>query len=237
MINIRDLKSYIKSEFPSVQRILSDSTIQNLTNAVHQQLDKQSQILYLLRLILNENYLSQHPQRKSFDSFDFNIDDILNSYIGRISRQECSLIVLFRSLLRLDHCEQKFGPKICSFIFNYISSSQSAISEIELLDILSCNNEFFLEYFPRDLPKHLRFPPALWIAVKSILGPLLSERYFELKIVICWSHSFIRRHMKQRYLKRVEDIRIAHRDIANYFLEAFIESKPLIDMNRNVQIR
>jgi hypothetical protein len=43
--------------------------------------------------------------------------------------------------------------------------------------------------------------------------------------------------MKQKYLKRVEDIRIAHRDIANYFLEAFIESKPLIDMNRNVQIR
>lgn len=137
----------------------------------------------------------------------------------------------------IDQCEQKFGPKICSFVFNYISSSQSAISEIELLDILSCNNEFFLEYFPRDLPKHLRFPPALWMALKIILGPLLSERYFDLKIVICWSHSFIRRHMKQRYLKRVEDIRIAHRDIANYFLEAFIESKPLVDMNRNVQIR
>jgi hypothetical protein len=43
--------------------------------------------------------------------------------------------------------------------------------------------------------------------------------------------------MKQKYLKRVEDIRIAHRDIANYFLEAFIESKPLVDMNRHFQIR
>ncbi len=110
-----------------------------------------------------------------------------------------------------------------------------------------------MEYFPRDLPKYLRFPPSLWIAVKHVLGnrerqekkiyqvislgPLLCERYFDLKVVICWSHSFIRRHMKQKYLKRVEDIRTAHRDIANYFLEAFIESKPLIDMNRNVQIR
>lgn len=55
-------------------------------------------------------------------------------------------------------------------IFNYISSSQSAIHELELLDILSCNNEFFLEYFQRDLPKHLRFPPSLWIAVKYALG-------------------------------------------------------------------
>jgi hypothetical protein len=43
--------------------------------------------------------------------------------------------------------------------------------------------------------------------------------------------------MKQKYLKKVEDIRVAHRDIANYFLEAFIESKPLIDMTRNIQIR
>jgi hypothetical protein len=43
--------------------------------------------------------------------------------------------------------------------------------------------------------------------------------------------------MKQKYLKKVEDIRIAHRDIANYFLEAFIESKPLVDMTQNIQIR
>jgi hypothetical protein len=160
-----------------------------------------------------------------------------------------------------DNCERKFGPVICTFIFNYISSSQSAINELELLDILSCNNEFFLEYFPHDLPKHLRFPPALWIAIKHVLGrerapngslssnvstvllfvldvgPLLSERYFDLKVALCWSHSFIRRHMKQKYLKKVEDIRVAHRDIANYFLEAFIQSKPLVEMNRNLQIR
>lgn len=69
------------------------------------------------------------------------------------------------------------------------------------------------------------------------LGPLLSEKYFDSKVVLCWSHSFIRRHMKQKYLRKVEDIRVVHRDAANYFLEAFIESKPLVDMNRNIQIR
>jgi len=69
-----------------------------------------------------------------------------------------------------DHCERKFGPKICAFIFNYISSSQSAINELELLDILSSNNDFFIEYFQKDLPKRLRFPPSLWIAIKYTLG-------------------------------------------------------------------
>ena len=70
------------------------------------------------------------------------------------------------------HCEERFGSKICSLICNYISSSQLAIHEIELLDILSSNNDFFLEYFPIDLPKRLRFPPSLWIAIKSMLGKL-----------------------------------------------------------------
>lgn len=69
------------------------------------------------------------------------------------------------------------------------------------------------------------------------LGPLLSEKYFDLKVVVGWSHSFIRRHMKQKYLKKVEDIRLAHRDITNYFLQAYIESKPLVEISRNIQIR
>ena len=43
--------------------------------------------------------------------------------------------------------------------------------------------------------------------------------------------------MKQKYLKKVEDIRVAHRDIASYFLESFIESKPLVDVDRSIQIR
>lgn len=58
-----------------------------------------------------------------------------------------------------------------------------------------------------------------------------------MKVVLNWSHSFIRRHMKQKYLKKVEDIRLAHRDITNYFLQAFIESKPLVEIPRNIQIR
>jgi hypothetical protein len=161
MIHIHDLTLYIKSEF----RNLTDSILQTISKSIYQQLDKQPQIFYLLRLIFNENYLSQ--QKKKFDFIDLNIEEILNTYIGKNSSFR---IYYFLFFVLLDYCEEKFGSKICSFIFNYISSSQSVISEIELLDILSCNNEFFLEYFPKDLPKYLRFPPSLWIAFKYILG-------------------------------------------------------------------
>lgn len=43
--------------------------------------------------------------------------------------------------------------------------------------------------------------------------------------------------MKQKYLKKVEDIRFVHRDIANYFLEAYIQSKSFVDTNRDIQLR
>lgn len=43
--------------------------------------------------------------------------------------------------------------------------------------------------------------------------------------------------MKQRYFNKVDQIRICHKDMANYFLESFVETKPLIDMNKNMQIR
>ncbi|CAF1516052.1 unnamed protein product [Rotaria magnacalcarata] len=217
-ISIHELNLYLKSELNLIKRNVTDSVLQALSKCIYQQIDKKSQIFFLLRLVLNESYFSYLSQRKKkLDLTELNIEEIFNAYI--------------------DHCENKFGSKICALIFNYISSSQSAIHELELLDMLSCNNEFFLEYFQKDLPKYLRFPPSLWIAVKYLLGPLLSVRYFDSKVVICWSHSFIRRHMKQKYLKRVEDIRFAHRDMSNYFLEAFIESKPLVDMSRNVQLR
>lgn len=43
--------------------------------------------------------------------------------------------------------------------------------------------------------------------------------------------------MKQRYLNKVDQIRQCHKDMANYFLESFIETKPLVDMNRNLHLR
>jgi len=66
-----------------MQRNLTDSVLQNLSKCVYQQIDKQSNIFYLLRLVLNENYLSQ--QKKNLDLTGLNIEEILNTYIGKIT--------------------------------------------------------------------------------------------------------------------------------------------------------
>lgn len=83
-IHIQDLTLYIKKELNSIQQTLSDSNLQALAKSIHQQIDKQSQAFYLLRLILNESYftyLSAH--RKQFSIHNLTIDELLNAYIGK----------------------------------------------------------------------------------------------------------------------------------------------------------
>ena len=56
-------------------------------------------------------------------------------------------------------------------IYNYITAAHNGITEVELLDLLSCNNEFFSEFYSNtELPSILRFPIYLWILIKNNLG-------------------------------------------------------------------
>jgi len=83
-INIRDLNLYIKSELSSIKRNVTDSVSQALSKCIYQQLDKQTQIFFLLRLVLNESYFSYLSQRKKkLDLTELNMEEILNAYIGK----------------------------------------------------------------------------------------------------------------------------------------------------------
>ena len=83
-IDMPDLTSYIKSKLNSIKRNVTDSVLQALSKCIYQQIDKQSQIFFLLRLVLNESYFSYLSQRKKkLDLADLNIEQILNAYIGK----------------------------------------------------------------------------------------------------------------------------------------------------------
>jgi hypothetical protein len=83
-INMLYLTSYIKSELNSIKRNVTDSVLQALSKCIYQQLDKQPQIFYLLRLVLNESYFSYISQRKKkLDLTELNMEEILNAYIGK----------------------------------------------------------------------------------------------------------------------------------------------------------
>jgi hypothetical protein len=123
-------------------------------------------------------------------------------------------------------------------IFNYITASHHGLTEMEIVDLLSCSNDFFIEYYSNtDLPAILRFPIALWLVVKHQLGDLLAQKYLDNKLTLMWGFDCVKKILKQKYFNKVDLIRMCHKDLTNYYLEAFVESKPLVDMAKSIQIR
>ena len=141
--------------------------------------------------------------------------------------------------LKLDLIEKKFNVEMLKCLFGYITAARNGITEVELLDLLSCNNDFFTQYYSEaeELPVILRFPVFQWLLVKYQLGDLLTQRFMDNKVTFSWNHDCVKKFMRQRYFSKLERLKTCHKDLANYFLEAFVETKPLVDMNRNMQIR
>lgn len=70
----------------------------------------------------------------------------------------------------VDHLETKYGFSVIAPVMRYISLTQSGLTESELLDLLSCNDELILSLYPHKLPNVVRFPYYLWTDLKRDLG-------------------------------------------------------------------
>ena len=71
---------------------------------------------------------------------------------------------------RFDKIDDRFGKKLVSIVIGYLVSGYHGISESELLDLLSCNNDALLLSYSRDMPCVLRFPTVLWQEMYQYLG-------------------------------------------------------------------
>jgi hypothetical protein len=230
-----DVVAFINTELARADRKLKEDQIQLISSSflASKQTESTSfsnisledkNSFFFLRLLLKEvinanrlnNNLSEmllHPQR-----FPKDLDAFLN--------------------LKLDALESKFNTEMLKCIFSYLTGAHNGLTEMELIDFLSCNNEFFTQYYAdMELPALLRFPLFQWLLIKYQLGDLLVERYMDLKVTYSWNHDYVKKFIRQRYFGKLDKVKTFHKDMANYFLESFVETKPLIDMNRNMQIR
>lgn len=71
---------------------------------------------------------------------------------------------------QLDQLEFRFGHEIVEAVCRYITLSNFGLSETELLDILSCNNDVILTIIRSCNSEVFRFPWFLWIHLKTELG-------------------------------------------------------------------
>lgn len=70
----------------------------------------------------------------------------------------------------LDQMEFKFGTVVVEAICRYITLSNFGLSETELLDILSCNNDVTLSILRFSNSEVFRFPWFVWIYFKTEIG-------------------------------------------------------------------
>lgn len=73
-------------------------------------------------------------------------------------------------LTRFKRIESIYGKEIIGHIMRYLTSSHKGITELELLDILSCNNDVMESVLSLDSLPFLRFPLDIWNEIRNELG-------------------------------------------------------------------
>lgn len=67
--------------------------------------------------------------------------------------------------------------------------------------------------------------------VWSSTGGLLIERLLDNRLLIVWSHRSVAQAASRRYRRQVDDIKTAHRDLANLFLETWLTGRSLCNLD------
>ena len=116
----------------------------------------------------------------------------------RHSIQE-AIIQLFLDL------ENKFGSTLVRFALGYITVSREGLSQVELEDALSCNDQVLNEVYQYHNPPAeaiVRIPPLLWARISYDMKEYLTEREVDGKTVIFWYHRQFQEGARVKFVER-----------------------------------
>ncbi|XP_048248137.1 NACHT domain- and WD repeat-containing protein 1-like isoform X1 [Haliotis rufescens] len=110
-----------------------------------------------------------------------------------------------------DRLEQKFGEILIRNALGYITVGLNGLSEIELEDALSCDNEVLDEVYrfhDPPVPGMVRIPPVLWARIRYDIKEYLVERMSQNKITMYWYHrqfimSALVRYVPDKFLEKL----------------------------------
>lgn len=114
-----------------------------------------------------------------------------------------------------DQVERRHGKILVSHALGYITASKNGLTEPELEDILSLDDEVLDDVYQYWTPPFRRLPPLLWIRIRSEIGDYLIERGADDTQVIYWYHRQFIEVATDRYLKAQPEV---HSKLADYFL-------------------
>ncbi|KAM6945696.1 NACHT domain- and WD repeat-containing protein 1 [Aplochiton taeniatus] len=123
--------------------------------------------------------------------------------------------------------EEKHGKKLVEAALGCIALARDGMSESELCDVLSLDNDVLAEVYAWSLPPQpalIRLPPLLWAQVRHDLGEQLVELWANGVLVLRFQHRQLAEMVQTRYLSPEQKSRL-HRVMAEYFLGRWSQGK------------
>ncbi|KAM9460844.1 NACHT domain- and WD repeat-containing protein 1 [Clarias gariepinus] len=142
--------------------------------------------------------------------------------------------------LYLQTLEKKHGEKLVHHALGYITLSRRGLSEAELRDILSVDNDVLAEVYQSRLPPShtlIRFPPLLWARLRYDLKDHLVERWENGIIVLVFFQRQFTDIVKARYLSVEHRVQM-HSVLSEYFLGQWSQGqlKPILLSSLSTQL-
>ncbi|XP_041616460.1 NACHT domain- and WD repeat-containing protein 1 isoform X2 [Vulpes lagopus] len=129
--------------------------------------------------------------------------------------------------------EQTHGQLLVAHVLGYIVSSRHGLSEAELKDVLSLDDEVLEAVYQDWTPPSkelLRFPPLLWVRLRRDLGHCLARRPVDGFTLLAIAHRQLTEVIQERYLSGPERAK-RHGVLADFFSGAWSQgTKKLITL-------
>lgn len=122
--------------------------------------------------------------------------------------------------LLFQRLERNHGRTLTSRALSYITAGRSGLTESELEDTLSLDDDVIddvYQYWDPPVQGVIRLPNLLWARIRHDIDEFLTERQADGKTVIAWYHRQFWETAQTRYLSDPEDKRSRHSLLAEYF--------------------
>ena len=111
--------------------------------------------------------------------------------------------------------EKKHGTLLVQRTLGYITASRGGLSEGELEDLLSLDDDVLTDVFQYHVPPTRRIPPSLWVRIKHDIHSYLSTRETDATTVIYWYHRQFIEAAQNRYIP--SDAVVLHSKMADFY--------------------
>ena len=119
--------------------------------------------------------------------------------------------------------EERHGSVLVGRALGYLVASVTGLSDCEMNDLLSLDDDVLNSVFVTYHPPVRRIPFTKWLSLKKDIEPFLAFREADGVTVYFWTHDVFENAVRDRYLKNEKTMKAMHSMLADYFLGTWAE--------------